>query len=188
VSARLREAVDLAFRLHAGQTRRGSRAPYVFHPLAVAGLVADAGADEDQVIAALLHDAVEDAGGADTRAEIARRFGEDVARLVDACSDTDRTPKPPWRERKEAFLGRLRGEPARVRLIVTCDKLHNVRALVRDLRAVGPELWSRFRGGRDGTLWYYDEVTAALADGWGHPLRDELERAVRELREAAAHA
>lgn len=180
---RVEEAVRMAFRLHAGQTRRGSGVAYVYHPLAVAGLVAESGGDEDQVIAAVLHDTVEDAGGAPVLEEIRLRFGEDVARLVDGCSDTDETPKPPWRPRKEAFLSRLRGEDPRLRLVVAADKLHNVRCLERDLRRLGSEVFSRFRGGREGTLWFYRAAVEALGEGWSHPLRDELDRAVRELEE-----
>jgi (p)ppGpp synthase/HD superfamily hydrolase len=184
-SERIRSAIELSVRLHTGQTRRGSGAPYVFHPFAVAGLVADAGGTEEQVVAALLHDVVEDAGGAPVRAEVVRLFGERVARLIDACSDTDVTPKPPWRPRKEAFIARVRGEGPDVRLVVAADKLHNVRSLARDIRSHGPAVWSRFRGGRDGTLWYYGAVAEALAQGWSHPLLDELLRAIEELRDVA---
>jgi GTP pyrophosphokinase len=184
-SERIRSAIDLSVELHAGQSRRGSGAPYVFHPFAVAGLVADAGGSEDQIVAALLHDVVEDAGGPPVRAEVARRFGEPVARLIDAASDTDVTPKPPWRQRKEAFIARLTGEGPDVRLVVAADKLHNVRSLARDVRVHGPAVWSRFRGGRDGSLWYYGAVAAALSEGWSHPLLDELSRAVVELRSVA---
>lgn len=185
VTDRVEEAVRMAFRLHAGQTRRGSGTAYVHHPLAVAGLVAESGGDESQVIAALLHDAVEDAGGAATLEEIRRRFGDDVAALVEGCSDTDVIPKPPWRPRKEAFLARLRTEGPRLRLVVTADKLHNVRALDRDLRRAGPGVFDRFRGGRDGTLWFYRAAVEVLRDGWSHPLLDELDRAVGALEELA---
>ena len=187
MSKRIEEAVAEAVRYHSGQARKGSGAPYVFHPLAVAGLVADAGGDEDTVIAAVLHDAVEDAGGPPVRAEIAARFGENVARIVEACSDTDATPKPPWRPRKEAFIRRLQDAPADVRLVVTADKLHNARALRRDFRDAGEDVWKRFRGGREGSLWYYGAVAEALGAGWDHPLLEELLDEVTELlREAGA--
>lgn len=176
---RIVEAIELCVRVHAGQARKGSGAPYVFHPLAVAGLVADAGGDEDQILAAVLHDAVEDGGGEPVRAEIEERFGADVAAMVTAASDTDQTPKPPWRARKEAFLARIRGESPRVKLVVAADKLHNVQAVARDLAAHGPAVWGRFQGGRDGTIWYYRAVAEAIAEGWDHPF-------ARELREAAA--
>jgi GTP pyrophosphokinase len=181
---RIAEAIEMCVRVHAGQTRKGSGAPYVFHPLAVAGIVADAGGDEDQVIAAILHDAVEDGGGEPVRAEIERRFGAGVAAIVVAASDTDRTPKPPWRARKEEFLARIRGESPRVKLVVAADKVHNVEAVRRDLEAIGPDVWSRFNGGREGTLWYYRAVAEAIAERWDHPLARELRAAAAELGRA----
>jgi len=171
---RIAEAIEMCVRVHAGQTRKGSGAPYVFHPLAVAGLVADAGGDEDQILAAILHDAVEDGGGEPVRAEIETRFGADVAAMVVAASDTDQTPKPPWRPRKEAFVSRIRNESPRVKLVVAADKVHNVQALRRDLESAGPEVWGRFNGGHEGTVWYYRAVAEALAEGWDHPLAREL--------------
>ena len=171
----------MCVRVHAGQTRKGSGAPYVFHPLAVAGLVADAGGDENQIIAAVLHDAVEDGGGEPVRAEIERRFGADVTAMVVAASDTDQTPKPPWRPRKEAFVTRIRDESPRVKLVVCADKVHNAQALVRDLEAIEPDVWKRFNGGKDGTLWYYRAVAEAIARGWDHPLARELVRTAAGL-------
>lgn len=178
---RIADAIAMCVRVHAGQTRKGSRAPYVFHPLAVAGLVADAGGDEDQIVAAILHDAVEDGGGEPMRAEIEERFGPEVAAIVTAASDTDQTPKPPWRPRKEAFVARIRGESPRVKLVVAADKVHNVQALERDLETVGPDVWTRFNGGRDGTIWYYRAVAEAIAEGWDHALARELVREAARL-------
>jgi len=177
---RVRAAIDWAAELHDGQTRKGSRVPYLFHLLAVAATVADHGGTEDEVVAALLHDAIEDTAEA-TRATVARRFGENVAAIVSACSDADGEPKPPWRPRKEAFVASLARATPSVRLVVAADKLHNARCTARDLRAEGPAVWERFRGGRDGTLWYYGAVRRALADGWSHPILDELAGAVAEL-------
>jgi GTP pyrophosphokinase len=174
-------AIEMCVRVHAGQTRKGSGAPYVFHPLAVAGLVADAGGDENQILAAILHDAVEDGGGEPIRAEIEERFGADVAAIVMAASDTSETPKPPWRARKEAFIARVRGESPRVKLVVAADKVHNVQAVVRDLAVHGPEVWGRFQGGHDGTVWYYRAVAEAIAAGWDHPLARELNREAARL-------
>jgi GTP pyrophosphokinase len=178
-------ALRWAFELHRDQVRKGAPIPYVFHLMSVASLVAEGGGDENQVIAALLHDAVEDAGGADTREEIRRRFGEDVVSLVDGCTDTDREPKPPWRERKEAFLRRLARESPRVRLVCAADKLHNARATLHDLRTSGPAIWDRFRGGRTGTLWYFREIVNALRPGWDHPYVDELEETLERIRRLA---
>jgi len=180
-TGRVAEAIAWAEELHAGQTRKGSRVPYLFHPLAVAAIVAEHGGGETEVIAALLHDAIEDGGGAPVRAHIASRFGAAVAAVVERCTDTDTTPKPPWRARKEAFVAGLADADPATRLVVAADKLHNARCTVRDLRREGEPVWGRFRGGRDGTLWYYRAVLEALAAGWTHPVLDELRVEVAAL-------
>jgi (p)ppGpp synthase/HD superfamily hydrolase len=155
------DALIFTARLHAGQTRKGSNTPYISHLLAVTAIVLDHGATETEAIAALLHDAVEDQGGPETLAEIRRRFGNQVAEIVAACSDTDESPKPPWQVRKDAFVERLRSEPYSVRLVVA-DKLANVRDVLRSYRVHGDDLWLHFKGGHDGTLWYYRAVVDAL--------------------------
>ena len=184
---RVEEAMLLASRWHRGQTRKGTDVPYLFHLLAVAALVAENGGDEDQVVAALLHDAIEDAGGDAAREEIRRRFGADVASIVDGCTDADTVPKPPWRSRKERFVAGLADASPRVRLVVAADKLHNAESTLRDLKRSGPSVWSRFRGGRDGTLWYYAAVLEALGQGWSHPILAQLSSVVAALHEPAAN-
>ena len=169
-----------ALRLHATQTRKGSAAPYISHLLAVAAIALEHGATEKEAIAALLHDAVEDQGGQETLDEIRRRYGDRVARIVAACSDTDQTPKPPWRERKEAYVERLRSEPYSVRLVVAADKLHNARHLLTSYRAQGEDLWAHFKGGREGTLWYYRAVVDALI-GAAEPEEDQLRVIIAEI-------
>jgi GTP pyrophosphokinase len=155
--------------------------PYVAHVLSVAALVLEAGGDEDQAIAALLHDVVEDCGGAPVLEEIRHEFGERVARIVDGCTDTDEEPKPPWRERKERYLRHLQQGGEDVRLVSLADKLHNVRSIVLDYRALGEKVWERFTGGREGTLWYYRALLNIYRKGPGSPWLDELERNVVEL-------
>ena len=140
------------------------------------------GADEDQAIAALLHDAVEDQGGAKTLQQIDGRFGSTVAAIVDGCSDTDLDPKPPWRHRKEAYLKRLTRESPAVRLVSACDKLHNVRAIIRDYRTHGDRLWRRFNGGKDGTLWYYSALVKVYQAEERTPVVADLAREVATLR------
>ncbi len=181
LSERFCDALVFAARLHAEQRRKLSGEPYVAHLLRVAGMVLEHGADEDEAIAALLHDAVEDQGGAATGRLIGERFGPRVAEIVRGCSDTDQTPKPPWRQRKEAYLARLRGAPASVRLISAADKLDNVRSILAAYRVLGERTWERFRGGRDGTLWYVRNVVDVLKQAGGSLLTDELDRAVGEL-------
>lgn len=186
-SDRVIEAFTMAFDLHRAQTRKGSATPYVTHLMAVAGLVGEFGGTENQVIAALLHDAVEDQGGPPTLAKIRDRFGDEVAHYVDACSDTDISPKPPWLERKQAFLNATASASPEIKLIVAADKLHNVRAILSDLTSIGDAVWRRFNGGRDGSLWYHAEIVRALAQDWSHPLLTELAGAVDALHRAAAH-
>jgi (p)ppGpp synthase/HD superfamily hydrolase len=169
--------------LHRDQTRKGTGVPYVTHLLAVAAIVGENDGTEDEVIAALLHDTPEDAGGEAQLAEIRTRFGDGVADIVAGCTDTYEDPKPPWRARKEAYLGHLAEAPSSVRLVSAADKLHNARSVLSDYRAVGEDLWDRFNGGRDGTLWYYRAVADTLAgDG---QVAGELGRVVAELERAA---
>jgi len=155
ITYRFEEALRYTYQLHAGQVRKGTRIPYFSHLMAVSALVLEDGGDEDQAIAALLHDAVEDQGGMATWQEIHRRFGERVAIMVDGLTDTYGSPKPPWRNRKERYLEHLRTAGPEVQRISLADKLHNSRTLLNDLRKYGNATWDRFRGGREGTLWYY---------------------------------
>jgi (p)ppGpp synthase/HD superfamily hydrolase len=185
LSARFEEALALATRLHAGQVRKGTSIPYVTHLLAVASLVLEHGATEDEAIAALLHDAVEDQGGEATLEEIRRRFGDTVADIVDGCTDARTTPKPPWRGRKEAYIAHLRQAPAAVRLVSAADKLHNARTILSDYRTLGEALWNRFNGGQDGTRWYYRSLVEALRQAGPNPLVEELDRVVSEIERLA---
>lgn len=174
-----------ACRLHARQYRKGSRIPYFSHLLAVASLVLEHGGGEDEAIAALLHDAVEDQGGTPILAEIEARFGAPVASIVQGCTDAVTIPKPPWRERKERYIARLAHEPPQVRLVSAADKLHNARSIVSDYRCLGEALWDRFHGGRDGTLWYYQAVSTVLVDRGPAALALELARVVQEMERLA---
>jgi (p)ppGpp synthase/HD superfamily hydrolase len=179
------DALSYAAQLHADQQRKRSDVPYVAHLLAVTSIVLENGATEDEAIAALLHDAVEDQGGAPRLAEIHERYGDNVARIVAGCTDTDQTPKPPWRARKEQYLDHLASADRSIQLVSAADKLHNVRSLCEDYRTIGESLWQRFNGGRDGTLWYYRAVLERLDKLAGTPLLDQLSRAVAELERLA---
>jgi (p)ppGpp synthase/HD superfamily hydrolase len=152
------EALAFALELHGEQVRKTTSIPYISHLLSVSALVLEDGGTEDEAIAALLHDGPEDQGGQATLDEIRRRFGPEVAAMVDGLSDTIETPKPPWPERKAAYLERLRGEPESVLRISLADKLHNLRAVATDLDFLGDELWSRFNAGRDAQAWYFREL------------------------------
>ncbi|HEX6907819.1 MAG TPA: HD domain-containing protein [Terriglobales bacterium] len=183
---RFLEGLAYATKLHAQQARKGTRVPYVAHLLGVASIVLAEGGDEDMAIAALLHDAVEDQGGKPTLREIERRFGRRVATLVEACTDADSIPKPPWKDRKERYIAAVRHEPADARLISAADKLHNARDILADYRQHGEEVWKRFRGGREGTLWYYRALVDAFRAAGGNRLVDELDRVVTELEHQVA--
>jgi (p)ppGpp synthase/HD superfamily hydrolase len=185
LGSRFEEALLLAARLHAGQVRKVSGTPYVGHLLGVCAIVIEHGGDEDEAIAALLHDAVEDQGGQSAREEIGRRFGQRVLEIVDACSDTTVSPKPPWRKRKEAHLRGMAGASPSVRLVMAADKLDNARALLREYRRRGESLWSHFHGGREGTLWYYRAMLEALRESNCYDLIRELDRAVIEIERLA---
>lgn len=178
---RFEEAFRFAAEKHATQTRKRTAVPYISHLMSVAGLVLEAGGDEDLAIAALLHDVVEDCGGKPMLEEVERRFGRRVARIVEGCTDACTIPKAPWKQRKLDYLTVLRNADDDIRLVSTADKLHNVRTILADHRAEGNSVWDRFSGRRDGTLWYYRAVLDILLDGRRNRLVGELERAVTEL-------
>ncbi len=186
LSRRFDDALTYAAALHRDQIRKGSNVPYVSHLLTVCGTALEYGADEDEAIAALLHDAIEDQGGAGTREEIRRRFGDRVVEIVDGCSDSDTIPRPPWRERKEAYIAHLATAVRSVRFVSCIDKICNARTILKDYRLVGEELWGRFKGGREGTLWYYRAIVTALKAHGESPEVQELERVVSEFERLAA--
>ncbi len=182
---RFEEALLYAARLHRDQTRKGTGTPYVTHLLAVAAIVGENGGTEDETIAALLHDAPEDRGGKERLEEIRARFGDGVAGIVDGCTDTYEDPKPEWRPRKEAYVAHVAEASPSVRLVSAADKLHNARSILADLRAVDDELWGRFTGGKEGTLWYYRALVEAYAGAGPNPVVEELDRVVREIEALA---
>jgi GTP pyrophosphokinase len=181
---RFDQALLYASAHHRRQLRKGTAIPYVSHVLAVASIVLEMGGDEDEAIGALLHDVVEDGGGPAAAAEIRQRFGAAVADIVLANSDrTDDGPsKPPWRERKVAYIdGIATKSPAALRVSLA-DKLHNARAILQDLRTHGPELWSRFNAGDGPSVrWYYRALTEAF-EARADALGPEAAPALRELR------
>ena len=186
LSARFEEALIFATRLHANQIRKGTGVPYVAHLLAVASIAIEHGANEDEAIAALLHDAVEDQGGAPTREAIRQRFGDRVVDIVDGCTDAEVIPKPPWRERKEKYIAHIYEAPPAVRLVSAADQLHNARTILADYRLLGESLWGRFRGGKEGTLWYYRSLVDAFYATGPTPLVEELALVVAEIERLVA--
>jgi (p)ppGpp synthase/HD superfamily hydrolase len=176
------EALAYAAELHGRQTRKGGDVPYIGHLMSVSALVIEAGGSEMQAIAGLLHDAVEDQGGEPTRAEIEARFGPEVAKIVAECSDTDQTPKPPWRARKQQYIAHLESASVDTVLVSLADKVDNARAILRDLRLHRDALWQRFSvTDPQQHLWYYRGLLEAFekrSDSW---LVDELRRTIDEI-------
>lgn len=185
LTTRFQNALVFATQLHANQNRKASSTPYIAHLLGVTVLVLEAGGDEDQAIAALLHDAVEDQGGMQTFEIIRTRFGERVARIVDGCTDAYQLPKPPWKERKEEYIEHLRNVPADVRLVSLADKVHNAHAILADLRQQGSQTWDKFNGGKQGTLWYYHTLAEVFQATGDDPLTSEFNRLVVEMERLA---
>ncbi|NHC33144.1 HD domain-containing protein [Scytonema millei] len=183
LSSRFTEALTYATELHANQVRKSSGVPYISHLLGVTSIALEYGANEDEAIAALLHDAIEDQGGAATREEIRRRFGNTVTDIVDACTDAEIIPKPPWKQRKEAYIATIPQASPSIILVSAADKLHNARSILKDYRTLGETVWQRFKGGKDGTLWYYRAVVEAFIAKGKTPIVTELERVVAELEQ-----
>ncbi len=186
-SPRFNDALIFASDLHSKQVRRGSNVPYISHLLGVCSLVIEYGGNEDEAIAALLHDAIEDQGGATIREVIRTRFGDNVTSIVDGCTDNDITPKPPWKERKLSYINHLKTASPSVRLVSAADKLYNASSIIKDYRIIGDELWSRFHGKKEGTLWYYRSLVDTFLMGEITPIISELNRVVSELENLVAN-
>jgi (p)ppGpp synthase/HD superfamily hydrolase len=184
LTEKFHEALTYAAEKHQRQTRKGGDIPYIGHLLSVAGLVIEAGGTETQAIAALLHDAAEDQGGNETLVEIRKRFGAGVEQIVAECSDTFEDPKPPWRERRTSYIEHLKDASNDTILVSLADKVDNARAILRDFRGSGSELWQRFSAkDPNDHLWYYRsllDVYQNKTDGW---LVDELRRTLDTLDE-----
>ena len=160
LSERLSQALALAIEAHNGQFRKETTIPYIAHPMAVASIALEYGADEDQAMAALLHDAVED-GGAKYAEVIRSKFGDRVADIVNDCTDgvpDNNGIKPPWKQRKESYISHLKSASDDVLLVSGSDKLHNARAIVSDLQNIGVRVFDRFQSPKEETLWYYQTL------------------------------
>lgn len=186
LTEKFEDALIFAARLHAEQKRKRSSVPYFAHLLGVTSLVLEDGGGEDEAIAALLHDAVEDQGGLDTLAEIERRYGPEVAEIVDGLTDAYTYPKPPWKERKKAYIASIRkASPAVIRVLLA-DKVYNARSTLRDIRNEGEAGWEKFNGGKNGTLWYYRQLINEFRYHGSRSLLSELVRIVDELERLSA--
>jgi (p)ppGpp synthase/HD superfamily hydrolase len=183
---RFDRALLYATHVHGGQVRKGTSTPYVAHLLAVSATVLEYGGDENLAIAALLHDTVDDQGGKARLDDVRNRFGERVARIVEACSDSladtaKGERKSHWQERKETYITHLREVDEDILRVSLADKAHNARAILRDLRKpdIGERIWSRFNQRKEQTLWYY----RSLADTFCELLPGQLSNELREIIE-----
>lgn len=189
LSARFVDAIRYAAEAHGTQVRKGTSIPYLSHLLSVAALALEYGADEDEAIAAILHDVVEDTGGVPRVTEITAAFGDRVTAIVLGCTDTNEQPKPPWRERKARYIEHLRTADPSTRLVSACDKLHNMRSIAADLRRQGNLVWEKFAGKREGSLWYYTSIVEVLqTPPLPHGLGTELQRILVQLETLSASA
>jgi (p)ppGpp synthase/HD superfamily hydrolase len=183
------DALQYAASLHRTQSRKGTDIPYVSHLMSVAGIIMEAGGDETLTIAGLLHDAVEDQGGLPTLAQIQLKFGDEVARIVEACSDAapvSHQEKAPWLQRKNEHLTKLRSEDEAVLLVTTCDKIHNGESILHDLQTYGVDVWSRFNASPHEITWYYTSVLEIAQDRLNNNYAvGRLRRAATALSEAA---
>lgn len=187
ISARLHKAIELAFELHGWDSRKQSPVPYLAHLLSVCAMVQMDGGDEEEAIAALLHDALEDKADLIDGAEISRRFGERVLGIVRVSSDIPEDykggPKPPWKERKAAYHEHIRHTDKSLLRVTIADKVDNARAILADHQRIGEELWEHFNAGKEDQLWNYQESLQAYdSTGFSSPLLEELRRLVQELQ------
>ncbi|MDY7021002.1 MAG: HD domain-containing protein [Cyanobacteriota bacterium] len=182
LTERFEQALVYAHRLHATQTRKVGNIPYISHLLSVAALVLEAGGNEDEAISALLHDSIEDQGGAKTRQEIYQRFGESVVKIVDGCTESETIPKPPWKERKLRYLDQIQNANSSVKLVSLADKLHNGRSLLIEYHQLGDELWKIFSNGKAEMLWFYESLLEIYQQTPHTQLVEEFSQIVSHLR------
>jgi hypothetical protein len=190
LSGRFVDALEAAAVMFADKKRKGCDVPYISHLLATCVIALENGANEDEAIAALFHDAIEDIKDKDRVRAIVGLFGPEVSRIVEACSDADTDPRPPWQERKERYLERLLTENRSVLLVSAADKLHNARSIAANLKEDGESVWARFNAPRDKQLWYYGELVKIYRRhlSENQALVDELELAIAEMKRLAPGA
>lgn len=174
LTSRFEQALIYATQLHANQVRKCGNIPYISHLLSVTALILEDGGDEEEAIAGLLHDAVEDRGGIKTREAILRQFGERVVRIVDGCTEPYLEPKPPWRDRKLQYIEQMRHASSSVLRVSMADKLHNARSILADWHREGDTVWDKFNGGKEGTLWFYRSLLEIYEKATDSFLMEEL--------------
>jgi GTP pyrophosphokinase len=186
LSKKYEAALSYAFNVHRQQQRKATEIPYFAHLMSVSALVLENGGTEVEAIAGLLHDAAEDQGGEARLEDIRERFGDVVAEIVAGCSDTFTSPKPPWKKRKQAYLLHLVEADTSIRLVSLADKLHNLRDILRTYRLEGELTWQRFKGGKTGTLWYYQQLVEIFLSAGPQEMAQELRIVYTDLLELIA--
>lgn len=191
ITPRLFEAVQLAFDLFGRDARKSSDVPVLSHLLAVCSIVQFDGGDEDEAIAALLHDTLEDKPEFITRDDLRKRFGDRVVKIIEISTDTPDDymggVKPPWRERKTAYLDHARQTPPELLRVTIADKIDNARAILSEYQRVGDRIWEKFNAGKEDQVWYYNQSVHAYDEaGCSGPLMEELRRLVNSLNKLAA--
>ena len=182
LSGRFDEALKYAHEVHRDQVRKGNQSPYISHLLGVTSIVLDDGGSEDEAIGALLHDAPEDHGGRPRLEEIRARFGDAVAKIVEDCTDSWDTPKPPWIDRKREYVEHARELDSSSLRVSSADKVHNAYAILRDLRNSGEAVWNRFNAPADDVVAYYESLVKSFRHAGGGRLVDELDRIVKGIQ------
>ncbi|MDJ0957331.1 MAG: HD domain-containing protein [Arenicellales bacterium] len=189
------DALKLASDLHREQTRKETPVPYMAHLMAVAGIVLEANAYhqfddiEDIAIGALLHDAIEDQGHKINLKEIREKFGDTVHNIVEDCSDAiieeKNQKKAPWRERKEAYIAKIKNKSYETIIVSCADKLHNARSIMFDYDKIGDAIWDRFTAPKEETLWYYESLCESFTAAWPeNPLLPDFKAVVERMRKA----
>jgi (p)ppGpp synthase/HD superfamily hydrolase len=182
LTKKLSQAFGYAHEVHAQQVKTGTSVPYLGHLMGVSSIVLDDGGSEDEAVAALLHDAAEDHGGRERLDDIRSRFGDAVARIVEDCTDSWDTPKPPWLVRKQTYIQHARTLPLGSLRVSAADKVHNTYSILRGLRNTGEKVWERYEVGADDVLSYYESLARAYREAGGGRLVEELERIVRGIQ------
>jgi (p)ppGpp synthase/HD superfamily hydrolase len=181
LSQRFAQALTYAFHLHQYQFRKGSTVPYISHLISVAALVLEDGGDEDAAIAALLHDAIEDQGGNAIRNEVRQQFGDSILHIVEACTESDETPKLTWKQRKLQAIAQIQHAEPAIQRVIIADKLHNLRCIWADWQRQGDRVWQRFNASPTDILWFYQTCVDTVGDRLDSPMVTELRNLLTTL-------
>jgi (p)ppGpp synthase/HD superfamily hydrolase len=183
-----KKALDFTYKIHFKQNRKDTGIPYFTHLVSVSNNVMEEGGTTDEAIGGLLHDAVEDQGGLKTLIKIRKLFGNNVAKIVDECSDTVVAPKPPWLLRKKKYISDIKKKSQSSMFVSLCDKLHNGTCIVNDYKREGRKVWGLFKSASPKQVaWYYESLYKEFSKHLkGHKvLKDNYLTVVKDIKKAA---